>query len=538
MKREQKLIGLFLGLMLLWGGITFYPQNNSTTDSLPVLKNPYTIPNSSNMSEPIKTLDFFTNDIQALAMYGNRIWGVDRVLKQIIEVSAVNGDLLETFPDFGFECDSLAASSYYLYTTSGVAGNGTIFVINPTTQAIVDTLVIYTDQSQTFGLEYSAGTIWMDQMNVMTFSCNLLQISATSGAVLKNFTLPMKMAAGPEIDGVVYCVEYDNEYIYGIDSSSGQILCKFKSPIQSSGDWGSTQQGNLLVVSDYNENCLHWIKTEYNTGEYVFGFDYSAYTFPFRMTNNETHLFFRPFYTSAITIAEIGTGEEVDELTTSFIPIGLSYHEGTLWTAEFGGSYEICQVDMTGTTIHSFSVGLDGTSQIYALEWVGSSIWAYLYNGTMIQINPTTESIVNQFEIEYLITGLAWSDEHDTLYGSTSDSNLIFEIDLTSETIPPESILMCEGTTFYGLTAWRDKFIVNEMGSGPKQLKYFQNDIPIPPVDDTTTSTSTTNSSGSTADEIPLIFGLNANYVALGGVGAGLLLGVLFGGLLFGRKKK
>lgn len=528
--------------MLLWGGITIYPQNNSSTDSLPVFENLNSIPKASNMSKSIKTLDFFTNDIQALAIYGNRIWGVDRVLKQIIEVSAVNGDLLETFPDFGFDCDSLAASADYLYTTAAVAGNGTIFIINPTTQAIVDTLVIYSDQSQTFGLEYSAGTIWMDQMNVMTFSCNLLQINAISGAVIKNFSLPFRMAAGPEINGIVYCISYNDNNIYGIDASNGQILCKFKSPIISTGDWGSTQQGNLLVVSDYNENCLHWIKTEFNTGEYVFGFDYSAYTFPFRMTNNGTHLFFRPFYTTAITVAEIGTGEEVAELSTSFIPIGLSYHEGTIWAAEFGGSYEICQLDMSGTTIHSFSLGLDGSSQIYALEWVDSYIWAYLVNGTMIQINPTTESIVNHFEIEYSITGLAWSSEHDALYGTTSDSNLIFEIDLSSGTILAESILMCEGTNFYGLTTWRDKFIVNEMNSGPKQLKYFQNNIPIPPVDDTvddtTSSTTTTNSSGSTTDGVPLIFGLNANYVALGGVGAGLLLGILFGGLIFGRKKK
>ena len=505
---------------------------------------------ASNSYDEISSYLIVEEACEAIAIWGDEVWGVLHSNGSIALLSAESGEIIRCLPSIGITPAGLAANEdkIFLSGRDGI-GNGTIFLLDKTTGIILDSFDVFGSDSFAFGLEYDNGYLWMDQTNETRGDNYLLKVNAETGAIMINFSSPVPITAGPQINGLVFCVAYDSNDILGFDQETGQIVCNFSYPAVSNGDWGCSQQRGNLVLSNYLSTNFYFIRTtQYATGETVFNIDIDGrYGYPFRAANNGTHLIIRPEYTYPLKILEIGTGNEVGEISLSFNPYGFTYANDYLWLSDLESPYHIHKIGLDGTEISSFSLGLTSNQQIIDLAHDGTFLWGMLINRTMIKIDPVAQSIIEYVEVGSQINCMDYSSETGRILGCTSnDAHAIFVFNPANGEIEYENTISVSTSTITGITIWQDKIILVGSAEGLDVLAYIQNnhefDISSTTGGTTTSSTTdgtTTSSTNSLSDdEIPLLFGFNAYYIAGGGVIIGAVVGMLLGGLLFGKKKK
>lgn len=486
------------------------------------------IPASNSLSDVSYNLILHDN-LAEIACLENETWGLIYANRTIAQVSLETGDYLNLFSDYGTNLTGLAVSEDYIYVSNCQgAPNNTILVLDKTNGLKVNSFDVGSADFNNWGLEYDDGVLWMDQENGVGY--HLLKVDANTGTVLSNFTSPCPIAAGPHVGDLVYCVAYNDNQIMAFDSSSGRVLMKSAIPSGISGDWGLSVQGDYLVYSNMNFDNLYFVRTQYTTGELVYSYDLTS-TFPngYRLANNDTHLFIRPAYTQEIEVLEIETGISVRTLSLSFIPWGIACSNSTLWCSDFSSPGKIYKIGMDGSELLSFTPDPSGDALIAGVATDGVYLWVSFTNRTIAKIQISTQTIVEQFKLNGQVSAITYNAELNELFGiSDNDDNVIYRINLESHIIDREhSISVSTRNQQYGLTLWRDKIIVLGDMNSAHLLFFLQNNLQA------TESTTDDN-----VDDVPELFGFNAYYVVGAGAGIGLILGLVFGGLLFSKKKK
>ncbi|TFH31382.1 MAG: hypothetical protein E4G98_00130 [Promethearchaeota archaeon] len=489
---------------------------------------------AANSYDEVSSYMIADDPMEAIAFWGDELWGILHSNQSIAEISSVTGDTIRYLPDVGITPSGMAVSEEFIYLSGrDGSGNGTVYSINKTTGAIVDSFDVFGEDCYAFGIEYDNGYLWMDQTNYSRSEFNLLKVNASTGAVVANYSSPFPIAAGPQLNGVVYCVSYDTNEILGFNQDTGQIVCNFSFPVVTLGDWGSSQHRGNLVLSNFLSTNFYYIRTQYSTGETVFTIDLEDRDpDAFRVANNGTHLFIRPSYTSAIKILEIGTGNEVGEISLSFIPLGITYYDNYLWVSDADSPYAIHKMETDGTEIASFSLGLTSNQWLFDLAHDGTYLWAILVNRTLVKIDISSQSIVEYIEIGIQFNSIAYSAAEGKIFGNTyNDGDAIFQFDPETKEMDFTKTISVNMKYMFGLSIWQDKFIVLGNLNGRSTLAYIQNNH------DSNVTGDIPSDDDSAGDETPMLFGFNALYVVGAGAGVGLLLGLIFGSVL-SRKKK